>query len=883
MAAINFPTATSNGQTFTADTGVIYTYIGTPPNGFWSGTFGTTGLATLDGRFVALNDGNSIQTMQTQGLKFNNGSADTILLDAVNSKVGIGTTSPSTKLHIASTAAGGDVHITNASGQNCLLEIAGNGNTIGSGSALYGQDASNNVYAGFARGAHPVLLGTSGAERMRITPAGNVAIGTTSASHQLTVHNASTTGGTIEANRFSVRNNYGSVSGLGNGFVSPANNSLAIATNSTERMRIDSSGKVGIGGSPTYMLDVQGTDAALRIKGTSQTGFIADQATSGLVSLINYDSGASLRFGTASTERMRIDSSGNVIFKRGADVGNILQITGADTTSETLEIGIASGGGNAQLTATNAAGGSNSCGLIFRTRGTSGTAERMRIDSTGVVGIGMTPGTDASSTYMLQLYASSQCFISIGNATSGSGPNNGVTIGNDPNSAYLWNREATPIKFATNNSERMQIDSSGNVRIGQTSGSSSKLSLYGSQLRFQGASTGTGEGDGFGIGNNGATDSFIWNYENGFIQFGTNNTEKARLTTGGYFHAANNGVFYGNVNPGFHSFTQSGVAQWIAGFNHVNNSAPYGIVINYGSYAPNNTSSHFIYCSDTSAPRFYVMSNGGIRNYSAYNNSLSDEREKKNIVSMDTKWDKVKSWELKKFHFNENKDTDDLHYGIIAQQIEPECPEVVTDWEKAPAKEAELDEAGNVIKPAEDAVMRKAVKEQQMMWMSIKVLQEAQGRIETLESDDGPFTVKQPTALLNNPFASFLNSNGDTAGSIIQNGINSVTYATSSDYRLKDNVVNLSAAIPRLKQLAPKRFNFKADADVTVDGFLAHEAQVVVPEAVTGTHNQLDGNGNAIYQGIDQSKLVPLLTAALQEAIGRIETLETEVAALKAG
>ena len=72
MAAINFPTATSNGQTFTADTGVIYTYIGTPPNGFWSGTFGTTGLATLDGRFVALNDGNSIQTMQTQGLKFNN-------------------------------------------------------------------------------------------------------------------------------------------------------------------------------------------------------------------------------------------------------------------------------------------------------------------------------------------------------------------------------------------------------------------------------------------------------------------------------------------------------------------------------------------------------------------------------------------------------------------------------------------------------------------------------------------------------------------------------------------------------------------------------------------------------------------------------------------
>jgi hypothetical protein len=102
----------------------------------------------------------------------------------------------------------------------------------------------------------------------------------------------------------------------------------------------------------------------------------------------------------------------------------------------------------------------------------------------------------------------------------------------------------------------------------------------------------------------------------------------------------------------------------------------------------------------------------------------------------------------------------------------------------------------------------------------------------------------------------------------------------------------------------PKRFNFIVNAETTVDGFLAHEAATVVPEAVTGTHNQvqvwdeseelpegvsvgdnkLDEEGNTIpeYQGIDQSKLVPLLTAALKEAIGKIETLETKVAALEA-
>ena len=99
---------------------------------------------------------------------------------------------------------------------------------------------------------------------------------------------------------------------------------------------------------------------------------------------------------------------------------------------------------------------------------------------------------------------------------------------------------------------------------------------------------------------------------------------------------------------------------------------------------------------------------------------------------------------------------------------------------------------------------------------------------------------------------------------------------------MKENIVNLDGAIDRVKQLAPKRFNFIADANKTVDGFLAHEAQAVVPEAVTGTKDEVDEENNPVMQGIDHSKLVPLLTAALQEAIAKIETLETKVAALEA-
>ena len=100
------------------------------------------------------------------------------------------------------------------------------------------------------------------------------------------------------------------------------------------------------------------------------------------------------------------------------------------------------------------------------------------------------------------------------------------------------------------------------------------------------------------------------------------------------------------------------------------------------------------------------------------------------------------------------------------------------------------------------------------------------------------------------------------------------SYNSASDYRLKENVVPLTNAANRLNQLQVHRFNFIADPDNTVDGFLAHEAQAVVPECVTGDKDAIDDEGNPVYQGIDQSKLVPLLTAALQEALAKIETLE---------
>jgi len=136
-------------------------------------------------------------------------------------------------------------------------------------------------------------------------------------------------------------------------------------------------------------------------------------------------------------------------------------------------------------------------------------------------------------------------------------------------------------------------------------------------------------------------------------------------------------------------------------------------------------------------------------------------------------------------------------------------------------------------------------------------------------------------------------------------------YNTSSDYRLKEDWQPMSGSIDRLKNLKPVNFAWKADGS-RVDGFLAHEAAEVVPEAVTGEKDAVEAIGNVtdaegavvqenvpepaelaegqtwtktedrpVYQGIDQAKLVPLLTAALQEAVSKIEALETRIAALE--
>jgi hypothetical protein len=167
-----------------------------------------------------------------------------------------------------------------------------------------------------------------------------------------------------------------------------------------------------------------------------------------------------------------------------------------------------------------------------------------------------------------------------------------------------------------------------------------------------------------------------------------------------------------------------------------------------------------------------------------------------------------------------------------------------------------------------------------------------------------PMTVSNSRSSAATDYSILFYRNGSIVGSV-QTSLSATSYVTSSDYRLKTDAQPMTGASARVQALKPVNFEWISSGE-RVDGFLAHEAQAVVPEAVTGTKDAmrdeeyevtaavLDADGRVVteavmgtrsvpdMQGIDQSKLVPLLTAALQEALNKIEAMETRLAALEA-
>ena len=134
---------------------------------------------------------------------------------------------------------------------------------------------------------------------------------------------------------------------------------------------------------------------------------------------------------------------------------------------------------------------------------------------------------------------------------------------------------------------------------------------------------------------------------------------------------------------------------------------------------------------------------------------------------------------------------------------------------------------------------------------------------------------------------------GSTCGAISSNSTNSTTYATSSDYRLKENIEPMTGALDKVTALKPVTYKWKSDGSES-QGFIAHELAEVFPDAVVGEKDgvqivdDLDADGKVIgtkevprYQGIDTSFLVATLTAAIQELKATVDAQATRIAALE--
>ena len=373
-------------------------------------------------------------------------------------------------------------------------------------------------------------------------------------------------------------------------------------------------------------------------------------------------------------------------------------------------------------------GGSPSSGLFFNnyanihTSFATNSVERMRITSTGNVGIGTTAPaslldvrgatpfiriTDTSGTTETGLIMDYTGGLIRGGLTINYGTGEFKHYCGVSGNAYFQT-------FHTNGSERMRITSGGNVGIGTTT-PNRNLHVLSTASETTIAATRSGI-DSAQIG----VDSTAYIACGADFTFRTggfaSGNEKMRITSGG-------SVGIGTSSPIYSLDVRKNVYQdWLINFQNSNTDATeYGLLIQFvGGTASNNSGSYFLYAGDSGAQRFSVRGNGGIYNFQANDSNLSDIRTKKDIFPLESYWNKFKAIEIVKFKYKD-QDHDDFNIGVIAQQVEGVAPEFIdTDYWENPSNENKTE--------------MKSVYTTDLYHATIKVLQEAMAKIEELEA-----------------------------------------------------------------------------------------------------------------------------------------------------
>jgi hypothetical protein len=817
---------------------------------------------------------------------------------------------------------------------NFVVNDSGNsGITIRSGTASLGtiafSDATSGAgeYDGFVQydqNTRKLVFGTASTDQVAITSTGAVGIGTTSPTAPLTIIGGSGANPTIRlaggANDDNARieskyHLYLMCNGDGN----QSGRAVIFGNSSSEKARIDSSGRLLVGTSTSrgnnfnlagqhMRLQVEGTGyresgasftsnsntagegphiVINRSRGTTvgsntivqdgdRLGLIAFQGNDGADFLVGAwidclvdgtpgtdDMPGRLVFSTTAdgaqspTERMRISANGNLTVDTNTFfVDAVNNRVGIGTTGPDATLDIR-GDQDIRLGATAYHRIKSDTSGNF-TINDNDVAERLRIDSSGRLGLGnSSPGSFYANKLVVDTGSAVQDGITIKTGTSAQAMIAFAdgTSGSDRYSGYIdYNHGTNALTFGTNGgATRMIIDSSGRVGIGTTSPATPlHVSGTGQQTILLGSTDAGGaqlvlDGDANGDGNGGDY-AYLWhttdgdlriaNGKSGVIAFrGTSDAEKARIDSSGRLLV---GTSTSRIVEDHAGNGPQGKIQ-IEGTN----SDAIISIISAGTADANRSGTLSLgrHRNSTIGGTPTIVQNGdslGAICFAGGDGTDMRTKAAKIVCQVDG-----------------TPGANDMPGRLVFS--------TTADGASSPTERMRITSSGNMLVGTTNSDPGGA---------------SSNGRVVINTANGGQAALtcyNLGTSAVN--IISLENGNGQV-GRIQVNG-SATSYLTSSDYRLKENVVPLAGAADRIKQLKPSQFNFIADPSKILDGFLAHEAQAVVPECADGIKDEVDADGKPVYQGIDQSKLVPLLTAALQEALAEIESLKARVTALE--
>ena len=468
---------------------------------------------------------------------------------------------------------------------------------------------------------------------------------------------------------------------------------------------------------------------------------------------------------------------------------------------------------------------------VNRIENTATTDGGIDIDSSGRIAVGGTTVTDSNLLNIQGTSASS---------------NIGLVL-NDTNTSKIYGIQngGSALKFFdyTASAERFRISSDGKLGVGTSSPAHGLLTLSQSAssafnaLVIQQGNTGSAATDGLHIGIDSGVNAYITHKESRALVFGTANTERMRLNSDGKLlvetTTANAAPL--TVNGTTEALGSKFRAVFGDGFIDADSGRVFGA-------NPAEVQIHTV-----SASRPAVLSLGGPQGTSEslgminfFNSGNGDDhRSRAMIVAV--------------------QEGSNSNQGAALRFY------TAADGGSSPLERMRLDSSGRLLVGTTSATQGASEGNLVMQFAG-----NSRNGIKTRDTDN--------TGTVNH----LIFVSGSTTIGSISGTTGATSFNNLSDYRKKENDVEIADGIEKIKLLRPIRFNYIVDPNTTCDGFFAHEVAPAVPTAVTGAKDALDSEGKIDPQMLDTSKLVPLLTAALQEAISKIETLETQHATLLA-